>query len=434
MLRIRTRIALVTVVAATLAAAGCGGGGKTVTHTVDETVTQTTPTSSSSTTATSTSTSGHTFHAPEAGLPTAWPPGPRSIHITSNAAVASGLSFGSTNPMDVAVLPGGGLAAAWYDSTRHEIMFAEQLDATTWDTPQSAGEPHGGTPPTSVSVAADSHGPAVVWTNPSGGGVSFARRAAGGGRWEDSYVLQGTYDQANATAAGNGIVVVATSTENVRSLDAVLVNGTDPGSVHQLDTGARQGRDNPIAITPTSAVPGGGVAVTWNGPGAALTYTQVNVPAFQPSGFNGTLGVYRTSARLSTGPDGTVHALFGGSGSSWWEQIKGSQTRKSVLQQHLQCDPGGNLVTVGFQPAPGSGTAAGSSGAATTMPSAPRLLYGYGCDVGWSVYNATNHQLRLPHETDLVGSFYPEAATTDGTNTVLLGIGGSNSIRAVTLD
>jgi hypothetical protein len=240
----------------------------------------------------------------------------------------------------------------------------------------------------SVAVTYDrTRRPAVAWA--SSGGVFLA---TGGGPWAVQHLASGRADAVAAASLANGSLVVA-SLVGRGSVDHLLVFTGEPGRFARRDLGPVV-RSTVLQVAPSFA----GYALLADDVKGALRLVTLSSPGAPPVSIG--LGVRQGDGRLAEGPDGTLHVLYGGvppgarMGRLTYAALRGRSFTRRVLQRSLPCDRSAFLIGVGF------------------LRKAPRLLWGEGCDIGWSVTDVRGH---VTVNGQRPGSeSFPLAATTAG--------------------
>jgi hypothetical protein len=208
--------------------------------------------------------------------------------------------------------------------------------------------------------------PVVAWAAPTG---LFS--AAGGGPWAVQRLAVGRADAVAAAALSNGELLVAGLVAQ-GSRDRLLVFTGASGRFVRRDLGPVV-RSAVLQAAPFFA----GYALLaddLHGGLRLFTLSSPTAPAVPLS-----LGVRQGDGRLAEGPDGTLHVLYGGvplgarTGRLTYAALRGRTFIHRVLQRSLPCDRSAFLIGVGF------------------LRKAPRLLWGEGCDIGWSVTDVRGH-------------------------------------------
>jgi hypothetical protein len=245
-----------------------------------------------------------------------------------------------------------------------------------------------------VAVTYDRTGrPAVAWAAPAGVFV-----ASGGGPWAVQRLAAVRADAVAAATLSNGqLVVAALAGRGTR--DRLLVFTGTSGRFMRRDLG------QVVRSTVLQAVPyfAGYALLTDDLKGVLriLTLSSPTAPAVLNS-----LGVRQGDGRLAEGPDGTLHILYGGvppgarTGRLTYAALTGTSFTRRVLQRSLPCDRSAFLIGVGF------------------LRRTPRLLWGEGCDIGWSVTDVRGHVTATGQRPG--SESFPLAATTAGGHIAVL--------------
>ena len=170
-------------------------------------------------------------------------------------------------------------------------------------------------------------------------------------------------------------VITAAVQSGTRSDLLLAVGDGVTWSVRTLRNGPRQ---QPYTTFDLAATTGAGIAMLRTERGRLRLETLADAAGTgTPSVVD--LGIARAgNGRLFSRGDGVLHVLYGGlpSGATngtlrYGTLGTGGRFGRRVLLRNLQCDPGGYQIGVGM------------------VGEKVRLLYGYGCDVGWSVTTVT---------------------------------------------
>jgi hypothetical protein len=219
----------------------------------------------------------------------------------------------------------------------------------------------GGVKTASVAVVYDRGlRPAVAWAAPTGVFV-----ASGGGPWAVQRLAAGRADAVAAATLANGELLIAALVGH-GGRDRLLVFTGASGRYARRDLGPAA-RSGVLQAAPFFA----GYALLADDARGVLRLLSLSSP--QAPAVPVALGVRQGDGRLAEGPDGTLHLLYGGvppgarTGRLTYAALRGRTFAHRVLQHSLPCDRSAFLVGVGF------------------VGKAPRLVWGEGCDNGWSL-------------------------------------------------
>jgi hypothetical protein len=182
----------------------------------------------------------------------------------------------------------------------------------------------------------------------------------------------------------DGRLAVAAAVQNGTRSDLLLAVGDGTTwSVRTLRNGPRQ---QPYTTFDLAATTGAGVAMLRTERGRLRLETVADVAGTgTPAVVD--LGIARAgNGRLFSAGDGVLHVLYGGlpagatAGTLRYGTLgTGGRFGRRVLLRNLQCDPSAYQIGVGV------------------VGAKVRLLYGYGCDVGWSVNTVTGRGVLDPY-------------------------------------